>query len=197
MGQNAKDTRKYKYDLMKLQRAKAVNYRYCGFMLSAISLALSLSVVQMLADGASFHTPKAFIFLFAAFALYRMVMAIYHFVKASKKDDLVVRAVRYVNLITALVTLLSLQTAIFAAFEPPFSHAIVNAVAGSLVCLVTMTLGIYMVSFSCSVCKKLKLQEEILKREHENIPPYNRDGYREEYGEASAATYWEEDEKNG
>lgn len=196
LGQNAKDTYKYRYDLMKLQKAKAVNYRYCGFMMSALSLALSLSVIQMFVDGASFYTPKPFVFAFAAFAVYRIIMAIYNFVKASKKDDLVVRAVRYVNLITALVTLLSLQTAIFAALRLTLPSAIVNAVTGSIVCLVAMSLGIYMISFSHAVCKKLKLEEELLKRESEKISPYNREDYREEYGEENATTYWVEDGKN-
>lgn len=191
LGQNAKDTRKYKYDLMKLQKAKAVNYRYCGFMLMAISLALSLSVIQMFVDGASFYTPKAFIYAFAAVALYRMVMAIYNFVKASKKDDLVVRAVRYLNLITALVTLLSLQTAIFAAFGLALPSAIVNSAVGTIVCLVAMSLGIYMVSFSWAVCKKLKLEEELQRKSAESVSPYNREDYREEYGETPTMA-WEE-----
>ena len=191
LGQNAKDTRKYKYDFIKLYKAKAVNYRYCGFMLMAISLALSLSVIQMFVDGASFYTPKAFIYAFAVVALYRMIMAIYNFVKASKKDDLVVRAVRYLNLITALVTLLSLQTAIFAAFGLVLPTAIVNAAVGTLICLVAMSLGIYMVSFSCAVCKKICKEEILLQKNREIVNPYNREDYQEEYGETPIMS-WKE-----
>ena len=180
--QNAREEKKYKDDPLALARAKVGTYRYCGIMMITLTLALALSVVQMFADGASFPIPKWAVIPFAIVALYRIVMSILHFVKATKKDDLVVRAIRYINLGTALVSVLTCQTAIFVAFKPPFNPSYANAITGIIVCIIILALGIFMVTFSHEIKKKIKAKQVEAMKEAQTLRGYNREEYSEEYG---------------
>lgn len=157
LAENVNAERKYKDNLLALQRSKLGIYRYCGIMMFTLVVALSVSVVEMVAEGAAFHVPRWAIYVFAVFALYRIVMAIWQAVKASKHDDLVVRAVRYISVSTALVTMLSLQTALCVVFPPTrISTTLLNLATGFFVCLIIMAIGIYMLSFSVAYRRRLK-----------------------------------------
>lgn len=167
LAENVKAEYKHKEKPLALQRAKLGIYRYCGIMMFTLVVALSVSVVEMVAEGAAFHVPRWAIYVFAAFALYRIVTAVWQAVKATKRDDLVVRAVRYISVSTALVTMLSLQTALCVVFPPTrVSTTLLNLGTGFLVCLIIMAIGIYMLSFSVSEHRRLKA---LAKEQGENF----------------------------
>lgn len=167
LAENVKAERKYKDNPLALQRAKLGIYRYCGIMMFTLVMALSVSVVEMVAEGAAFHVPRWAIYVFAAFALYRIIMGVWQAIKATKYDDLVVRAVRYISVSTALVTLLSLQTALCVVFPPTrISTTLLNLGTGFFVCLIIMAIGIYMLSYSVTYRKRLK---ELAKEQGESL----------------------------
>lgn len=179
--QNHKDERKYKNDNVRLQKAKAGGYRYCGVMILVLTLALAVSVVEMVVKGEGFRVPKFAIVLFALFAVYRIAMAAYNIVKAKKYDDFAVRASRNINMTSALVSALTLLTAVFAVYPPSFNPSVINAVAGILVCGYIVGLGIYMIINSVRFEKRL-LEKENTQEIPLDTSGYNRDGYNEEYG---------------
>lgn len=172
--ENQKNVKRYGDDVKRLQIENIGGYRYCGIMILALTLALSVAVVQMAVEGAIFNIPYGLIYAFGAVAFFRVVLAIRNLVKARRYDDLIVHAVRNVNIITALLSLLSFQTAFFAAFPPEWNPALFNAISGTIVCLVGVSLGIYMVSFSGYLRKKLlsnvkadnvdEMEEELLRK---------------------------------
>ena len=167
LAENAKVERKYKGQPLAMQRAKLGIYRYCGLMTFALVLALSVSVVEMVAEGAALHVPRWAIYVFAVFALYRIITAAYQAVKATKHDNLVVRGIRYVSMSTALVTMLSLETALCVVFPPSHtSVTLLNLGSGFFVCMVIMAIGIYMLSFSVSERRRLK---ELAQEQGENF----------------------------
>ena len=170
--QNTKDERKYRNDVFALHKAKVNTYRYCGGMMIALMLALSFSIVQMIAEGTGFHVPKWAIFIFGAVALYRIIMAALNFFVASKNDDLVVRSMRYLGMATAFVSVLSLQTAFLTAFPPSFDPSWLNALTGTLIYLIIMSLGIYMLSFSFAAKKKI-VELETMQRDETSENPEN------------------------
>ena len=179
--QNHKDERKYKEDIVRLQKAKAGGYRYCGIMILVLTLALAVSVVEMVVKGEGFRVPKFSIILFAVFAVYRIGMAAFNIVKAKNYDDFTVRASRNINMTSALVSALTLLTAVFAVYPPSFKPSVINATAGILVCGYIVGLGIYMIINSVRFEKRLEKLEKYRKIPEE-IVGYNRDGYQEEYG---------------
>ncbi len=158
--QNRKDERRYKEDFHRLQTAKVGTYRYCGVMMLVLAFSLALSVVELVVDSSGFRHPVWLIFVFGGVAVYKVVLAVVHLVHATKRDDLVVRSVRYINMAVTLMSLLCLQTSIVAAF--PIEGAAVawlNGVTGALVCAATLALGLYMVLFSAKAKKRLLAQE--------------------------------------
>lgn len=180
--QNNKYERKFRYDYHSLQKAKVGAYRYCGIMMLALTVALGISVVELLINGAGPRTAGGFIFIFAAVALYKVVNAIIQFVRSTKSDDLVVRSVWYINLAVTLVSVLTLQTVILSAYPKITNAAVFNGITGFFVCLVTLALGAFMIVHSVRVKKRL-LAREIYAAEAiaiEEDDGYNRDGYQEE-----------------
>ena len=155
--QNIRDEQRYKDDEFALQRAKAGTYRYCGIMMIALTLAMAISVVRTMIVGfGESKLPVWTVYLFAGYALYRVVMSVINFVRASSRDDLAVRAVKYINLAAAMVSVFTLQTAIFHTFFSGFNPVVYNAISGFAVCLTMLVLGVYIISFSSIVRKKAK-----------------------------------------
>ena len=78
--------------------------------------------------------------------------------KARKTDDFGVRAIRSLNLADAMVSILALQTAMFAEFSPGGDNALFNAATGFGVCVLTAALGVFMIIVARK--EKRKLTEE-------------------------------------
>ncbi len=78
---------------------------------------------------------------------YKLTMSIINMVKARKEKSLLLITLRNIGYSDALVSLLSLQTALFAAFGQAEDEFIpvMNALTGAAVCLMVLGLGIYMV----------------------------------------------------
>lgn len=184
---NATDEHKYKNDFYALQKSKLGVYRYCGFMLLIQAVALSMSVLEMVLGGTGFRLPSWSLLFFGAFALWRVITSIVNFIRSSKYDDLAVRAVRYLSLVTAFVSALTLVTAVLGVYplERARDVAIINGVAGGLVCVIIVALGSFMIVFSDHVRKRMQASENRAKGAYGSMGGYNRDGYREEYGNAT------------
>lgn len=180
---NATDEHKYKNNFYALQKSKIGVFRYCGYMLLMQVAALSISVVEMVVGGRGAHTPKWTLFFFGAFACWRIVTAIINFVRSTKFDDLAVRAVRYLSLVTACVSALTFITAFFAAFslENDVNVQLIDGIAGGIVCVIIVALGSFMIAFSHYARQRIQRREEETRLGMED--GYNREGYREEYGE--------------
>lgn len=171
--------RKYRNKPLYLKRERIRTYSFCGTMLIALTLALMVVFLEMIVDGQRLQTVNFTIYAFVAFTAYRMVMAAYHFLKSKRYQDLAVRAVRNINLATALVTLFSLQTALLDAFSTPERARIWNAVTGALVCALVVAIGVYMLISASQKKKKVMEKIALLARQSAG---YNREDYSVEYG---------------
>lgn len=83
-------------------------YIVCGVLLVLFPLVLSAIIWVMYATETVFVHSGHMIYLFAAYAFYKIIMSAYNYVKAQKEDELAVRAIRNVNLADALVSLFAL-----------------------------------------------------------------------------------------
>lgn len=181
-----KNAQRYKDDPVQMQNANVDSCFYCGVMLIALTLALSVAVAQMVDAGAGFRHPEGVtVYAFAAFAVFRIATTVSHFVKARRYDDPIVCAIRYVNLAAALLSVLSLQTALFDAFLPSFDPAWINGVTGGLVCASVVFLGARMLFLAKKMRNRLAAYLVTSAEEIRVLDGYNREEYREEYGEAS------------
>lgn len=119
-------------------------YRTGGILLIMFTLALSAAVVQMVYANRAFEYAGLMIYASAAYAFYKIIMALYNLVKARKQSDFKIRAVRNINFADAAVSVLALQTAMFQAFSPEADVSLYNAVTGGAVCLLIVALGAFM-----------------------------------------------------
>ncbi|MBE5733821.1 MAG: hypothetical protein E7347_02075 [Clostridiales bacterium] len=142
---------------------KAKVYRNSGIITLILNLALSSAIAQMIFSDAHFTYIGWTIFAFAAYAFYKITMSIISLIKAHKQTDLTVRAIRNINLVDALVSILALQTALLTMFnEGEISISLMNTLTGSVVSVLSIAIGIYMI---VSANKRMK---EIQKEKEEN-----------------------------
>ena len=138
---------------------KAKVYRNSGIITLILNIALSSAIAQMIFSDAHFTYMGLTIFAYAAYAFYKITMSIIALIKAHKQTDLTVRAIRNINLVDALVSILALQTALLSMFsEGEVNISIFNTFTGIVVSLLSVGIGIYMI---ISANKKIKeIQKE-------------------------------------
>ena len=143
---------------------KAKVYRNSGIITLILNIALSSAIAQMIFSDAHFTYMGWTIFAYAAYAFYKITMSIISFIRAHKQDDLTVRAIRNINLVDSLVSILALQTALLTMFsEGEVNISIFNTFTGIVVSLLSVGIGIYMIA---SANKKMKeIQKENISNE--------------------------------
>ena len=133
---------------------KAKVYRNSGIITLVLNIALSSAIAQMIFSSAHFTYMGWTIFAYAAYAFYKITMSIISFVKAHKQEDLTVRAIRNINLVDALVSILALQTALLTMFsDGRVDISLMNTLTGMVVSVSSVAIGIYMI---VSAHKKMK-----------------------------------------
>lgn len=140
------------------RRTEIGKYKTCGIILTIIPICLSFAILQMVTEGRAFVHWGWTSIAFAAFAFYKITMAILNVVRAGKQADFTVQALRNVGLADALVSILALQTSLLYEFSDGSGSAFANALTGAVVCALTLAIGIIMIVKG--VKKGKKLQEE-------------------------------------
>ena len=151
-------------DTQNDEYVKAKVYRNSGIITLILNIALSAAIAQMIFSDAHFTYIGWTIFAYAAYAFYKITMSIISFIRAHKQTDLTVRAIRNINLVDALVSILALQTALLTMFsEEGVNISMMNTLTGIAVSVISISIGIYMI---VSANKKMKeLQKENISNE--------------------------------
>ncbi len=130
---------------LERERGRAKMYAKCGVMIILLTLALSGAIVQMVVMKNEFRYAGLMIYAVAAYTTYKVALSVVNAVKAHRYRDESVQALRNINLADAAVSLLALQTAMFAAFgSGQREEFVMNAVTGAAVCLFIVGMGLYM-----------------------------------------------------
>jgi len=137
------------------ERTEIAKYRTCGILLTVIPLCLVVPILQIIFLDRAFVHQGWTVFAFAAYAFYKIIMAVYNVFKSRKQEDMTVRAVRCVGVADAMVSIFSLQTALLFAFAEG-NYRVANALTGSAVCLLTIALGVFMTVDGCKRMRLLK-----------------------------------------
>lgn len=129
-------------------------YRLCGMLLFLLTLALFGAVIQMVLSDKGFRYAELMVYVVAVFSFYKVVLAIVNTLKAKKYRNYTIQALRNINLASALVTLLSLQTTMLYAFSDSTEYWRYNGITGGLVCFLILLLGVYMIGKGSSRLKE-------------------------------------------
>lgn len=140
-------------------------YRLCGIILIAINLALSGAVLMILYQDKGFEYNGILIYIMAMYTFYITTTAIIEMVKYYKYNSPVMSCSKVIKLAAALVSMLSLETAMLAQFGAENSaqfRRVMVAATGAGVSVVVIAMSGYMIVRSTKQINKLRENDRIL-----------------------------------
>lgn len=124
-------------------------YRLCGVILLPMNIALLGVVVLVMLDNEGFHYAGYLIYIVAMYAFYNVITAVRDLIKYRRYRSPVMSAAKAIKLAAALVSMLSLETAMLAQFgeeSGPQFRQLMTGLTGSGVCLIVLaTAGVMIV----------------------------------------------------
>ncbi len=137
--------------------------RACAMILTLINLTLSGAVLMMMYQDRGFEYHGILIYVMAMYTFYITTAAIVRIVKYRKYKSPVMTTTKIITLAAALVSMLSLETAMFASFGADMtieSKRIMIAATGAGICVIVLAMSGYMI---------VRSTKEIRKLEEENV----------------------------
>ena len=134
-------------------------YRFCGALLLPMTLALSGVIVLVIEKNEGFQYPGYLIYVMAMYAFYAVISAAIHVVKYRKHQSPIMTAAKVISLSSALVSILSLETAMISQFgdsSDTWFRPVMIACTGAGVCAIILGMAIYMIVHSTKQLKKLQ-----------------------------------------
>lgn len=129
-------------------RAEWRRYRLCGIILLFMNWALTGIIVLVLHQNSGFEYPGLLVYVMALYAFYATITAIINVIKFRKYGSPVLSAAKVINLTAALVSMLSLETAMLTQFgqaEEAGFRQIMMAVTGFCVSAIVLGMAVYMI----------------------------------------------------
>ena len=134
-------------------------YRASSWLFIVMSIVLAGMVILLEASLGGKSYPGVTIYAIAFYTFYRTVLSVIHMFRANKQRSPLLVIIRRIGYIDACVSMLTLQTAMFASFsygQREFER-MMNGITGSVVCLMVLGLGIY------GVCVSRKMKDKSQK----------------------------------
>lgn len=134
------------------------SYRFCGYLMLLLHMAVAGLVVQMIWQNKSYNYPGFMIYAFAAYSFYCFGVAIKNMVKYHKLEQPLLAAAKMISFACALTSILAMQTAMLTQFGngQEFFARLMNSLTGTAVCLTVFILSIRMVRRAGREIEKIK-----------------------------------------
>jgi len=144
-----------KYARTLVQQWKS--YRFCGVLILLMHLTLTGIVFQMINWNRAVEQGEILVITTAFFAFYKMITSFVHIARDRKHVRPVDSSIRMLNLAQAFFAIFSLQASMFHTFGTgeDWEH-LMNILTGSGVCLLIVSIGIYMIRRGSREIKKLR-----------------------------------------
>ena len=136
-------------------------YRLCGAILLLMNLALGGIVRFMVWHDQGYVYPGMLIYAMAAYAFYAVTTAIINLVKFRKYRSPVLSAAKAISLVAAMVSILSLETAMLAQFggdDDLLFRKVMTGATGGGICAIVLGMAVYMIVRSTKEIKRLSLE---------------------------------------
>jgi uncharacterized protein with PQ loop repeat len=119
----------------------------CGCVLLVMNQALAAIVIYIVHQNQGFSYPGVLIYGMALYAFYAIITAIINVVKFRKLGSPVLSAAKCVTLTAALVSMLSLETAMLSEFggDDYAFRKTMTGISGGVVCTFVLAMAIYMI----------------------------------------------------
>lgn len=121
-------------------------YKLCGILMLVLNLTLSGMVVQMVWQNKGTAYPGFTIFAVAAYTFYAVFSSAKDIIKYRRQQSPILEASKSIRFASALVSLLSLETAMLVQFgkDEAFRRTM-TACTGAGVCVVVLGVSVYMI----------------------------------------------------
>lgn len=120
--------------------------RLCGFILLTVNLFLSGAVLMIVYRNKGYEYHGILIYIMAMYTFYITIIAIINLVKYRKLGSPVMSMSKIINMVAALVSMLSLETAMFSEFGkdmPPENKQLMIMLTGAGVSVIIVTMSVY------------------------------------------------------
>jgi hypothetical protein len=135
-------------------------YRVCSYVLLVMNQALAVIIIYIVHQNQGFSYPGLLIYGMALYAFYAIITAVINVVKFRKLGSPVLSAAKCVNLTAALVSMLSLETAMLSEFGGDATLRFwMTAVSGGVVCTFVLAMAVYMIVRSTKYLKQAKFHK--------------------------------------
>lgn len=141
--------------------AELRRYRACGVSLLVMNQALAGIVIFMVHQNKGFEYSGFLIYGMAVYAFYSVITAVINLIKFRKHGSPVLSAAKVINLVSAMVSILSLETAMLAQFggDDEKFRAVMTGATGGGVCTIVIGMAIYMIVKSSKNLKKTEINK--------------------------------------
>lgn len=122
-------------------------YRLCGIVLLFMNAALAGIVILAVHQNSGFEYPGMLIYIMALYTFYATITAVWNVIKFRRYGSPVLSAAKGINLTAAMVSMLSLETAMltqFGAADDAGFRQMMTALTGAGVCVVVTGMAVYM-----------------------------------------------------
>lgn len=149
--------RKFGNDSQKFEREKQKIYLANGAIFVPLDIALATIAGLMTIFNELTATGEIMAISTAAYAFYKIIMAIINIVKAKKADDAIIQTLRNIGFVDALTSMLVLETTLISTFgELDKDMRMLISLTSISVCVFVVALGIFMIVKSINKMKKGK-----------------------------------------
>lgn len=141
------------------QAAQWRRYRLCGMILLLMNWALTGIIVLVIYQDRGFDYPGILIYVMALYAFYAAITAVINVVRFRKYGSPVLSAAKAINLTAALVSVLSLETAMltqFGADDDAGFRQVMMAATGFGVSVIVLGMAVYMILHATKTLKNMK-----------------------------------------
>lgn len=139
-------------------------YRLCGILLLFMNIALVGIIILVVYENSGFEYPGMLIYVMAMYAFYATIMAIRNVVKFRRYGSPIMSAAKVISLTAALVSMLSLETAMltqFGAANDPMFRRIMTASTGAGISIFVLGMAVFMMVRSTKQMKHIKQEKEM------------------------------------
>lgn len=139
-------------------------YRLCGIILLFMNVALTGIVVLAVHQNSGFEYPGMLIYVMAMYAFYATITAIRNMVRFRRYGSPVMSAAKVINLTAALVSMISLETAMltqFGAADDPKFRQIMTASTGAGISIIVVAMAVFMIVRSTKQMKHIKKELDV------------------------------------
>lgn len=121
-------------------------YRRTAWMLFILNIPMGIMITMMIVTNSGFSYPGYVIYLSAIYTFYSMISSVVNIIRFRRLGSPVLSAAKALNFVSAMMSVLGLQTAMIAAFSPGREawRRMMNSITGGIVYVGVIATAMYM-----------------------------------------------------